>query len=193
MLLGVIPLFLAAMHFMNAKESLDRLENDLQFVQQKAYSLEKRQATNIALRSNFREADRFYIDKNLETLVFLEPEIEGLQKIAGNKNFADDENVKKRLDFLTGQGNTMLFTEGVVQSYPTFKEVTETLVHPIEINVSDLQNILSKIEGVEIAGHVPGSNRPQLIILDFKLDKKTLSEKNEVFSLSLKLLKREFL
>src|SRR5262249_902807 len=139
------------------------------------------------------DADHFYIDKHLETLSFLQPEIEGLQKALSNKNFPDDENIKKRLEFLTGPSKNMVFTEGVVQSTPQFQEVTESLVHPVEVNEDDLRTILARIEGTQIGSEAPSPNRPQLIILDFKLERKSVTEKNQVFVLNLKLLKREFL
>ena len=160
---------------------------------EQAYVKEKKQASNIAIRSYFRDADHFYIDKNLETLTFLEPEIESMKKLLDNPNYPDDEQLKKRIDQLTGPSNTLIFTEGVVQSTPLFQEVVETLVHPVEVNVKDLQSILCRIEGVPMGNCVPPPNRPQLIITDFKIDKKTVSENNQVFQLNLKLLRREFL
>lgn len=157
-----------------------------------AFIRDRKQAVNMSVRAHFRDADHFYIDKYLETLTFLEPEIEGLQKLLTNKNLADDEQIKKRLEHLTGPGNSMVFSEGVVQSSPIFQETTETLVHPVEINGADLQKVLAKIEGTQIGSFSPAAHRPQLLILDFKLDRKSVNEKNEVFLLNLKLLKREF-
>jgi len=192
MLLGIVPFLLLAFNFMSNLSNIASIENMIMNVHDIAYTREKKQAVNNAVRNNFRDADHFYIDKQIETLTFLEPEIESLQKVISNKNFPDDENIKKRLEFLTGN-NDMVFTEGVVQSNPSFQETTETLVHPVEVNVKDIRSILAKIEGVEIGKEAPGPNRPQLIILDFKLDKKHVTEKNDVFVLNLKLLKREFL
>ncbi len=193
MLLGLIPLLLAAGNFMHQQNKISTVENQLLLIGDMAATQKKRQAVNIAVRNNFRDADHFYIDKHLETLDFLEPEIESLQKVLDNKNFADDENIKKRLDFLTGPQNDLIFTEGVVQSTPIFQETTETLVHPVEVNVDDIRALLAKIEGIEIGKEGPNPNRPELIILDFKIEKKRVTEKNEVFLLNLKLLKREFL
>ncbi len=119
-------------------------------MQETAMLREKKQAINMAMRNHYRDADHFYIDKYLETLTFLESEVESLQKIITDKNFPDDDGIKKRLETLTGPGNSMVFSEGVVQSSPIFQETTETLVHPIELNGSDLQKALAKIEGVEI-------------------------------------------
>lgn len=193
MLGGLIPVFFAILTVIAENRTASELRSSLQEMQQMAMIREKKQATNMAVRNHYRDADHFYIDKHLETLTFLEPEIESLQKILSNPNVAEDETAKKRLEFLTGPSNSMSFSEGVVQSAPFFQETTETLVHPVEINASDLQKILTKVEGVGIGAYKPDTNRPQLIILDFKLDRKTIAEKNEIFTLNLKLLKREFL
>lgn len=193
LLLGLLLPLLSGLYYFSKQSSLESLHMNIQMVHQLAATRERKQAVNIAVRNNFRDANHFYIDKHLETLSFLEPEIEGLQKVLSNKNFPDDENIKKRLEFLTSPANNMIFTEGVVQSTPQFQEVTESLVHPVEVNMEDLRAILARIEGTEIGKEVPGPNRPQLIILDFKIEKKSVTEKNQVFVLNLKLLKREFL
>lgn len=190
---GVIPIVFVLFILFSHQSELNEAFGTLQQIQEAAFTREKKQATNMAVRSHFKDADHFYIDKQLETLSFLEPEVESLQKILQGKTFIDDELVRKRLDLLTGTGNSMVFSEGVVESTPFFQETTETLVHPVEVNGKDLQKILSRIEGIEIGEYTPSPNRPQLIILDFKLDRKASNEKNEVFLLNLKLLKREFL
>lgn len=193
LLVGLIPIIFAWLSFSSQLNSTHELENLIWRVQEQAFSREKKQSINMAVRNHFRDADHFYIDKNLETLTLLEPEIDSLKNMQSNPNFNDDENVKKRLEALTGPANKISFTEGVVQSSPMFQEVSETLLHPVEINVSNLREILCLVEGISIGDCTPPPNRPQLIILDFKLDKKNVSEKNEVFLLNLKLLKREFL
>lgn len=193
MLAGLIPIIIAWFSFSSELDQVGELEQHIFNLQDMAFIREKKQASNMAVRSHFSDADHFYIDKNLETLSLLEPEIESLKGMLNNPNFPDDDNIKKRLDTLTGNANTMIFTEGVVQSTPIFQEVTETLVHPVEVNVNDIQQILCRVEGIALDGCTPPPNRPQLIILDFKIDKKNVSEKNEVFLLNLKLLKREFL
>lgn len=190
---GLLPLVFVFVLFNSKKSQIEELQNALENIEHQAYIKEKKQALNLAVRHHFREADHFYIDKHLETLVFLEPEIEQLQKIIQDKNFADDERIKKRLDLLTSEANSLAFSEGVVQTFPYFQETMETLVHPVEVNAADIQAILARIEGVKINDFTPGPFRPQLLITEFKLDKKTVNDKNEVYLLNLKLLKREFL
>lgn len=193
MLLGVLPIIFAWFWTSSKLEETGSLENQLLYVQDQAYQRERKQALNMAVYQHFRDAEHFYIDKYLESITLLEPEIDSLKEMLKNPNFPEDENVKKRLETLTGPSNRMMFSEGTVHSTPLFQEVTETLVHPVEVNIQDLQYILCRIEGIPVGSCVPPERRPQLMILDFKLEKKNVSEKNQVFLLNLKLLKREFL
>ena len=191
--LGLFPLLFVVALFISEKNALDELHENLETIQYTALIKERKQATNMAVRQHFSDADHFYIDKNLETLVFLEPEIEQLQHIVEDKNFADNEAVKKRLEFLTSESNALVFSEGVVQTFPLFQETSETLVHPVEVDPTDIQKILARVEGIKIGNFSPGPHRPQLTITEFKLNKKKVTDKNEVFLLDMKLIKREFL
>jgi hypothetical protein len=191
--LGFLPLVFVVLIFVSEKGELQELNESMESIQYETFVNEKKQSLNLSVRQHFRDADHFYIDKYLETLVFLEPEIETLQRIVTDKNFADDERIKKRLEFLTSEGNSLIFSEGVVQTFPTYQETMETLVHPVEVDAKDIQKILAKVEGVEMGGVTPGPNRPQLFITDFKLSKKKVSDKREVYILNMKFIKREFL
>lgn len=191
--LGILPIVFLFLWFLSQKNELEEVQGTIDAIRYQALVKEKKQALNATVREHFHDADHFYIDKYLETLVFLEPEIEQLQKIVKDKNFANDDRIKKRLEFLTSQSNALVFSEGVVQTFPHFQETSETLVHPVEVNLADIQKILARIEGVKIGSFTPGPNRPQLLITEFKLDKKKASDNNEVYLLNLKLIKREFL
>jgi hypothetical protein len=190
---GIIPILFAWYMSASKLNGIYSLEERILSLKEQAYIKEKKQASNISVRAYFRDADHFYIDKNLETLTFLEPEIESMRKLLDNPNYPDDDQLKKRIEQLTGPANSMIFTEGVVQSTPLFQEVVETLVHPVEVNVNDLQTVLCRIEGTSLGNCTPPPNRPQMIITEFKIDKKTVSENNQVYLMNLKLLRREFL
>jgi hypothetical protein len=192
MIIGLIPLFVAMFFFFSSLEELNDIHIRIRNLHAAAMLKEKKQAANKATKEHFKDADHFYIDKNLESLRFLQPEIANLQGITTNPNFTEDEVVRKRLEFLTGPQNRLSFSEGNVQTTPYFQEVTESLVHPVEVDASDLKQILTLIEDVEIGEYQAIPGRPQLIVLDFKLDKKPNGLNNEVFGLNMKLLKREF-
>lgn len=191
--LGFLPVIFVGVNIWSQVRDIDEISNTIEYVEGMAMSYKKRQAVNLAVRNHYRDADHFYIDKQLEVLSFLEPEVDALEKIINNKNFAGDPNIKKRLEQLTGPTNSLVFTEGVVQSFPLYQETTETLIHPIEVNVDDIQKILTKTEGVDMGPYKVAQNRPQLIVLDFRIDKKSHENENEVFILNMKLLKREYL
>lgn len=191
-LLSLLPLAGIGMLQFSKIEKIDEFETSLQMLQMRVVQKEKKQASNIALANLYRKADHFYIDKNLEKLHLLETEIEALKKISQNPNFADNELVRKRLEFLTGPQNRISFTESAVQSTPQFQEVVEQLAHPVEVNQNDLKRILNLVEGVDFSNSKPIVDRPQLILLELKLDKKSSADKNEVYVLNMKLLKREF-
>lgn len=192
LVVALLPVLISSAYVMSRLKNLDNLNQEYDSLKETLLFKDQRQASNKKVRAYFKDADHFYIDKELESLSFLEPEIEVLQKIVSQKNFPDDEGIKKRLEFLSSTGNDLVFNEGVVQNYGPFQEVLETQSHSVEINLNDLKRILSRIEGVEIGENEIPHNRPQLLILDFKLDKKTSPDKNETYQLSMKLLKREF-
>lgn len=192
LILGVLPLVCVGFFFFSALEQIDDIEFNLENVQDLAERVEKKQAANIATHAKFKDADHFYIDKSLESLQLLESELEELKKLTANPNYIEDETTRKRLDFLNSKQNRLTFSESNVQTTPFFTEVTETLLHPVEVNVSDLKKILALIEGRKVGEFETGPQRPQLLILDFKLEKKNIRENNEVFDLNMKLLKREF-
>lgn len=192
-LAGLLPLLFVVFTFWSKLSDVEQLENTIQEVELLHLNREKKQTLNTIVRNHYRDADHFYIDKNLETLTFLEPEIEALQKSLNQKNSAEDDQLKKRLEILTSPANQMAFSEGVVQSLPEFQETTETLTHPVEVDVENIKEILARIEGMDIGPYHPIPNRPQLIILEFKIEKKKSIDKNEIFLLNMKLLKREYL
>lgn len=189
---GLLPVFFAIFNFVTRLNAVDQLQENMEHVKQLAYIREKKQSLNMIVKEHYKTADHFYIDKHLETLSFLKPETETLHKLVNNKYFAGDESVKSRLEYITGPSNSLLFSEGNVQAYPFFQETIASLVHPVEVNVDDLKKILALVEGEEIPPYGPAPKRPQLIILDFKLDKKEATPNNDVFLLNLKLLKREY-
>jgi hypothetical protein len=191
LLLCLVPLGIAFMYLLSEQRQLVQLENLLTSVQYSVSQHEVKQAQNKAVREHYLDADHFYIDKNLETLSFLEDEVDTLQKLTSNTGIGKIESLIKRLTFLTTT-NRLQFIEGAVQTYPYFQETTETLAHPVEVNLDDIKKILSKTEGIKIGPYEPGAASPQLIITDFKIEKKQIREGSDVFVLHMKLIKREY-
>jgi len=191
LMIGALPILLVAFQLTMYSSEVASIGQDVINTYETAMIKKKKQANNKAVISHYRNADRFYIDKYIESIQLLRPETEALEKIARQNNFIENEAVTNRLNVLKGN-NKLVFAEGVVQTFPYFTETPESLVRPVEVDLNDLQNILAKVEGIDIGPYQPGPNPPQLLITDFKIEKKTAGIDNEVFSLNLKLLKREF-
>lgn len=133
--------------------------------------------------------DKFFIDNNLENLTFLEKEKQILSKIILHPAFANSSEIKKRIDFIEKGKNRLHFAEENIKKTLLIKEIDELQLHPIEIDETDLQKLLSIIEGIYINSFSPLKDSPQLIIKNFSLSK----NRENIFSLNMKLLKREYL
>lgn len=192
-ILGLLPAIFVLMTFWQRSEELENINSRISRIEDKATVRDTKQSVNMAVIEHYRKSDNFYIDKYIEKLQFLEPEVEGLQRIISNKKFADDEEARRRYEQLVGPSNALVYNEGAVLRYPLFREVVETQERPIEVNLNDIQRILSLIEGIPLGGNTVPENHPQLIILEFRLDKRTINEDNDVYTLNTRLLKREYL
>lgn len=188
---SLVPLILVFFMYHSRSSKLDSLERDVLDLHERAHILDRKQSTNKLVRQHFKDADRFYLDKHVESLNLLEPQVEALQKATNQKSVQEDPKVVARLNAL--QQNALIFSEGAVQSYTFFNEIPETLGHPIEVDMDDIKRILARVEGVSIGDEEPGPNRPQLIITDFRLEKKKAPSESEVYLLNMKLIKREYL
>jgi hypothetical protein len=93
---------------------------------------------------------------------------------------------------LTNPNNQIRFTESAVISFEGVQEVTETMQAAVQLDQSDLMKVLSVVEGEPLGLFTTAPNRPQLLVLDLKLEKKNVVGDHQVFSLFMKLLKREY-
>ncbi len=191
-ILGLLPLFLVLFQLQKRHQDLSFLKQRIEGVEEIALAKQSKQALNRRIRAHYAKADHFYIDKQLESLTFLQPEVATLKEALSQEDVGENQAALQRLEFLTGGENTLRFTEGGVISFDGIQDTPETMQRPIEINEKDLQQILSSIEGVSIGGFAPPQGKPLLLVLDFKLQRKEVVGDHETYSLLLKLIKREF-
>lgn len=189
--LGLLPLIFSAIEIKRGFAELAVTRNQIEGIQQRAILHERKQAGNMAVINHYRENDHFYIDKQLESLPLMEDEIAALQDVTKTTNYVGNEAIEKRLEQLQTQ-NQILFTEGPVQSHSLYQETIETLAKPVEVNAQDIERLLKRIERVP-TDEIDDQKRPQLTILDFRLDRREATPDHETFLLNLKLLKREYL
>lgn len=186
-----IPLILCLFHYVSKFQQLEELESEIQRIHIKTAHVEETRAKESAVLASLKNPDPHYLDKQLETLTFLLPEIKKLETL--QTDLPDDEQIAKRVQFLKEGGNRLLFSEEQIRSHESFRETEEKQQHIIEINEEDLKKLLCLIEGVTIWPYGPKEGRPQLIVTDFKLQKmeRSISGQEKVYAVSMQLLKRE--
>lgn len=184
-----IPFFICLFHFLSKAQELAYLDSEIGRIHTKVMHIEQIQKRESALLAPLKNPDPHYLDKYVETLHFLLPEIKKLETLQAEN--LDDEQLSKRLQLLQSNHNHLTFSEDQIRSNDLFKEIEEVQQHVVEVNEEDLKRLLCLIEGTTIWPYGPKEGRPLLIIKDFKLVKKELLSKEKVFSLSMQLIKRE--
>jgi len=188
----LIPLLFVFSNLYSKKNILREMKTKIEKIEQLIYVKESKGAANMAVRNHYKNADHFYIDKHIETLSFLHSEIDQLERFAKDHPFFDRSKAEKRQEFLSKR-NRLVFTEGIVQTYPFYQETMESQLTPIQVNADDIKRVLARIEGVKIGPFESGPNRPQLLVTEFKMKRLKEEDFGESFSLNMKLLRREYL
>lgn len=189
LLSGLIPLFFVSAYFFSQSSNHETLGFELDYAITEGIQKAAKEFHSKTVKKKFQASDHFYIDKEIETFTPLTKEIEQIQEMLKQGFHQQEEALNKRLQFLTSGQNSLNFVEGTIKPYTTFQETIETLAHPVEVDVSDLKNILAKIEGSSVETDIP--SRPHLIITECKIERKK-GITQEFFSLDIKALKREY-
>ncbi|NGX61888.1 MAG: hypothetical protein K940chlam9_01379 [Chlamydiae bacterium] len=184
-ILGLLPLFGVGFFHIKQKKAWEEVETTLYSVYSTSQKQARKEAQNQSIRKAYASSDPLYIEQKLESLSFLQKEQKALRHLFDTPHFTGNEAAEKRYLFLTEKANQLAFTQANTQSGPGFQESLQTLVHPVEIDSQDLRELLHKIEGDK-------AGKPQLIITDLKLSRKSYSNQNEVFGCAVKIVKREF-
>ena len=189
LIVAPLPFFLFFLHCFFRLQKLEQLEEEMQRIHSKVVFLQETQRKESTLLASLKNPDPHYLDKHIETLTFLLPEIKKLETIQSENS--EDEQLVKRLQWLKEGGNRLRFSEEQIRANELFRETEEKQQSPVELNEEDLKKLLSLIEGTTIWPYGPKEGRPQLIIKDFKLVKKELPSHEKVFVVTMQLIKRE--
>lgn len=186
LVLGALPIFYVPFDFFTKKERLRKSELYLQRVMQTAQAKEKKQETNTVVRALYSKADPHFLDQKIGTLPLLVQEKKALEKLMKECAYPGGASNEARYRFLAGEENRLHFQPGATQTKEKIEETLMTLAHPVEIDAADMKKILQMIEEKQVG-------QPELLITDFKLNKKLTPNKREVYELQMQLIKREFL
>jgi len=191
LLLGLIPCILVVFLHFKSLSALNSLQNDAIYLKTKQHLVEKTSKIETDLIAQMSQADKSYLENQIETLHFLEPEIKKLGALL--QTDPNQHEQKNRFDFLNSGKNALRFRQENFQRVGKIQEMEAKQVHPVEMNREDVKALLSRIENVKIGEHLPGNRPPDLLIKQFELIKKPLPSNEEVFLVNVELIKRESL
>ena len=184
-----LPFFFSLFHFSSGVQKLSQLEEEMERIHAKVLHAQEMERKQSSLLASLKNPDPHYLDKNIETLAFLLPEMKKLETFLLEN--PHDEQSGQRLQFLKSGSNSLTFSEEAIRANDIFREIEEKQQHPVEMNEEDLKKLLCFIEGVTIWPYGPKEGRAQLIITDFRLSKKEIASGEKVCVVSMQLIKRE--
>ncbi len=186
---GALCCLLSLSYVISAHKSLSHLEQTALILKKRQHLAKQRTTAEQDLVEQLKIADRDYVEKELESLQFLTPEIKKLQALL----HSDSSNSlhSKRLEFLQSNKNRLRFSERNFQRLNQYQEVEILQQHPVEMNRSDLKALIARIENKTIGECKPGQSPPDLLIKKFELVKKPMSSNEETFVINLELIKHE--
>jgi hypothetical protein len=153
-----------------------------------------RKARKEAFFAKHRNSDPYFLDKEIESLSFLNHEKQQLIGWLNHPAISNKEKLTRRMNYLQQGENRCTFAEEEIQVSKTCKETKEKQRYPVEVDMDDINKLLTLIEESPILenGDLGMKGRPQLLIYSFSMIKKNAPLQNEVFEITMDLLKREF-
>lgn len=192
-ILGVLGLIFALYSFTCRERILLSMSRDLEQLKEKAIIVSKLNDKKHGYKKKYESAISEYLKQDVEPLVFLSKEVAFLSKVENLPGFTQFGPVKNRVKHLTSKDNKLQFEEKKKDTKYGFTEKIFFSSHPVDVDLNDLEVLLSKIEGVEIKDLTPSVQRPQLFVKRLYMKRKPNLDQNESFQLDIELLQREIL
>ena len=131
--------------------------------------------------NKYKGFDPNYIENTLETLSFLNQEVEVLKEAHDHKDLKGAGGVKKRLDHLLSPNNQLVFIKQPLQETPVLEESFLRQSSKVELNTGDLKNLLTLVEDLGTDNTLLQTQKPQLVVQSFHLNREELFEKESCF------------
>jgi hypothetical protein len=189
--LTAFPLLAATLFIFFEKGNLQELEERFAAAARKEKIALERKFRKERFLERYSHVDPYFLDQQIESFPLLQAERERLDSLLHHPAFPESEALKERLRSLSN--NHLAFTEGNIRTSAQMKEVDERQRHPVQMDETDLQKILSLLEDVPIESHLPSNNSPQILIKELRLKKQETSLHMQVVEVDMDLLKREFI
>lgn len=181
-LLALLPCLATLFYFSVRIQQCSDWQEKCQQLCKQTRPLYKEHATETRWLQRYGSASPYFLNQTVETLQLLAPEIAWLHATANHPALMERPLLQERLSFLCGSDNQITFAAEASRSTPHWKESEERLFHPVQISEADLWSLLQLLDS---------PNAPQLILLDFRLQKMDFPFHNQGFECDFRLLKRD--
>lgn len=185
--IGMIPMLVLLYSFYLKTKEHRALQEHFCFLKKKADKTFSERVMKKQFYEQFGNCDPSFIKNELEALPLLKKETDAYSKLSHHSLFGSDSSILQRYSFL--KENRLTFKEEKPKTTKNVKETEIQLVHPVEVDPSDLAAVLSRIEGMQIGDSLPIAGSPQLIITHFHLER---TKDSPHYLIHCHLLKREF-
>lgn len=190
--LTVFPLLGISLFLFLQNQRISDLETRFSTALAKEKASFARKSNKEAFLARYSDPDPYFLDREIESLSFLQEEKAQIAARLQHPAQQRKERLIERLAFLDGEENRLRFREETLRASGKIKETDEIQAHPVQMDESDLQKLLSRVEDVPIGPYPPTTASPQLLIQDMKIKKIETPVQTEVFEVEMHLLKREF-
>jgi len=187
--LCLLPTLLMLFSILDKNEQFRGVKGEVDCLAIKMERVKELQKDRSIFFKTYKDVDHYYVDHALESMQFLSPETEALQLVMNSPAFESCDDIKRRIDLLTQGNNRFIFGEGNRKTGDQVEELELSQKRPVELNIHDLKQVLTVVEGVSIGEFEPPKGRPQVIMKQFHLKKKRLTER-ETYQLEMQLIKR---
>ena len=189
-ILAIFPLIGSALFLSQKSGELEDLEERYAGAARKERLALERKARKERFLARYSNPNPYFLDQQIESFPLLTNERQKLLSLLHHPAFPESQAIKNRLAVLNE--NRLAFTEEKIEVSSQMKEVEEKQRHPVQMDESDIKQILSLIEDVPIENYMPTSGSPQILIKELRLKKQETELHTEVFEVEMDLIKREF-
>jgi len=189
----LLPFFLVGSFLLSRFTAEEQLEARFVDAARKGKSALERKIRKERFIARYSESDPFFLDKEIESLLFLEKELSKIKSVIHHPALSNKRFLQERLEFLESRSNRLAFTEESIRLGARIKETEEKQRHSVEMNESDLKTLLARIEDIPISGAQPAPKMPQLLMKELRIKKTQTPLHSESYEVEMELLKREWI
>jgi len=189
----LIPFILSGSYFLSRNAFQQQLEVRFREAAKSGKIAIERKSRKENFIKRYSNADPFFLDKHIESLLFLQNERSTISSMIHHPALTNKRTLQERLAFLNSETNRLSFTEEDIRTSARIKETDEKQRRAVQMSENDLQKVLATIEDIPIGQYEPIAKMPQLLVRDMKIKKIENPQHCEVYEVEMELLKREWI